>query len=153
MMRQSMIALAIASAVVGGSLAYSKDASAWWTRQYGGIISSVKSGDRVFATRAMYPVLSTSSMPMTNAATINVETTGLRNDSRTSVQICAAHWSSSGTTCSPWQDTIGAGHVTFSFAGDEGVWNNAAHFPYVIVHGSAPVAAEVVRVNGIFIAN
>jgi hypothetical protein len=154
MMKKSLIGIALASGVFGGTVVHAKDASAWWTRQYGSVLSTHKSGERVYSGKAEYPVFSTSSMSMANAATINVETFGLRSDSRTRVQICAAHWGGSGESCSPTKESSGSGHVAFRFAGDEAVWDDAAHFPYVVAIGWGPsVVTEVVRVNGIFITN
>lgn len=155
-MKKQIIGVMLASALCGGLLASAKPAAAWWTRSYGGSLYSTKSGERVYGDAAEYPVLSTSSMSMANANQIYVEGYHYRGDVRTSAQVCAADWAGGSETCSPSLTNTGSGHKTWAFGGDYGyIWDNAADFPYVYVYSynTGGVAAENVRVTGIFIAN
>jgi hypothetical protein len=155
-MKKSLLVVGLASALFGGVLADAKPASAWWTRQYGGsLYAELSEHGRMFGDQAEYPVLSTSSMPMSDAVTINVETFHLRIDSLSTAQICAKFWTGGGMTCSAVQKHLGSGRKTYSFADDEAVWNTASQFPFVRVSGTSASDddGEMVRVSGIFISN
>ncbi len=153
-MKKSLIALVLGSGIFGGVLADAKPAAAWWTRQFGGVIYSVKNGDRLYPGAADYPILSTSSMSMAAAKTIWVETYNLRSDAVTSVQICAAYWASNGEACSPRQEQSGSGHKSYGFGTYAYIWDEEADFPYYTVQSSTRNSAGgAVRVNGIFITN
>jgi hypothetical protein len=155
-MKKSLIAVGLASALFGGVLAHAAPASAWWTRQYGSSLWTHESEyGRIYGEEAEYAVLSTSSMPMTDAATINVEVYHLRADSLSNAQICAKYWTGAGMTCSATQTHSGSGKKTYDFSGDEAVWNTASQFPFVKVFAKAANGGnvEAARVSGIFISN
>ena len=129
--------------------------SAWWVRQYGGVISSYRSGDRVYGRRVDYPIATNSSVPMSSAKTVWVETYNLRSDARTYVMICGAHWAGSDEWCSPEQTQSGSGHKSYAFGDYQDRWDDMNDFPYYTVYSynTNNSVAENVRVNGIFITN
>lgn len=154
-MKRRLILVTLASAIFGGMLANAKPAAAWWTRSYGGTLSPYEYYSRMYATKAEYPVVSTTATPVADAVVIKVETYNIRSDAQPTLEICAAHWGGSSETCSPTQSQTGSGYKSYDFSADEAVWNNASNFPYVVViaWNAAGAWSETIRVNGIVVSD
>lgn len=154
-MKKSVVATALASALVGGLLAQATPAHAWWSRQFVGEFGPFRSGERVYGQVENVPVNDSSAQPRTSAATINVEAYNYRNDSDTRITLCAAHWAGNGTTCSAEVRATGSGHKKFSMASHKAAWANAGDFAYVRVTAltTTNTAATSVRINGIYLSN
>jgi len=157
-MKRTTVKLILMWSVVGGMIAMTSTASAWWTRIWvGDILRSQYDGPRrYYPATVEIPVYSTSEMDPYYASEINLETYNFRNDSHVYVQLCAASWNGWSVKCSSHMHSRGQGHKTFDLVGFKETWKKATNFRYLVVmadHDALNAAVDIAGINGLFIAD
>jgi hypothetical protein len=156
-MKKTTVKLILIWGMVGGMIAATSTASAWWSRIWIGDVLRPHYSEygRYFAAAVEIPVYSTSEMDPYDATEINLETYNFRDDSHVSVQLCAANWKGWSVKCSSEMHSRGKGHKTFNLTGFKETWSKAANFRYIRVfgeHDAANASVDVAGLNGLFIA-
>jgi hypothetical protein len=171
--KHSALCAFLASAVVGGILAYAGEASAVWRRQsaMSCVLDSADSHwvlseqNAVYTTNhlanqstssitLMCPALDDSLLAKTSVTTFNVHGSNLTGNS-VSVKVCYSEYDSAGGSCG---SATSSSAVNYTLTPNLSAWSSAQHFGYVLVTlpgkvYSAPYGYVVASLAGFYYSN